>query len=139
MSLTPHALVLLNAQRHALEEHPQEREITRLWAHEIDEARTRGELIVIIQWDGKDHSDHETFTRGWTLHPDFRAETGDLLIRAVKPDAFATSGLDGELRARAVQQIRFLALEDAPETAIMTAQATAHGYEVTQARQLENA
>lgn len=149
MSLTPHALVLLNVQRHHLEDHHQERELARLWAHEVDEARTRGELIVMIQWDGEPASDHATFTRGWTLHPDFRAETGDLLVRAVKPDAFATSALDGELRARAVQRMQFLALGNNPEHAIMTAQATAHGYEVAShpltaeavlpAAQLENA
>ncbi|WP_199698592.1 isochorismatase [Deinococcus cavernae] len=130
MSLMPRALVLLNVQRHHLEHHPQERELARAWAHEVDEARARGELIVIVQWDGEAGSDHETFSRGWILHPDFRAETGDLLLRAVKPDAFATSALDGELRARAVRQIRFLALEGSPENASMTAQASAHGYQV---------
>lgn len=139
MSLTPHALVLLNVQRHHLEDRPDERELTRAWAHQVDQARTNGELIVIIQWDGEAGSDHETFSRGWILHPDFRAETGDLLIRAVKPDAFSTSGLDGELRARAVQHVRFLGLPDAPETTVMQEQAAAHGYAVNPVQELENA
>lgn len=139
MSLTPHALVLLNVQRHHLEDRPDEREITRTWAHQVDEARSQGQLIVIVQWDGEAGSDHETFSRGWILHPDFRAETGDLLIRARKPDAFATSGLDAELKARAVQSLHFLSLPGSPEEAVMAGQAAQHGYALSQPQPLETA
>lgn len=122
--------MLLNVQLHDLEDQPHEREVTRRWAHHIEEARQRGELIVIVQWDGEADSDHATFSRGWILHPDFRAEAGDLLIRAVKPDVFASSDLDAELKARAVREIRLLALPDAQEAEVTARCAAALGYRV---------
>lgn len=130
MSLTPRALVLLHAQRHHLDDQPHEREVARRWTQAIDEARGRGERIVLIQWDGEVGGEHPTFSRGWTLYPDFRAEEGDLLLRAVKPDAFASSNLDAELRARAVQELYFLALEGLPEAEAMAEQARGRGYTV---------
>lgn len=133
MSLTPHALVLLNVQRYLLEDHPQEREIAREWVHEVDQARSRGDLIVFIQWDGEADTEHTTFSRGWTLHADFRAEAGDLLLRAVRPDAFRTSNLDAELKARAVRELRFLALNGSEEQSSMTGRARELGYAVQEA------
>lgn len=125
--------MLLNVQRQFLEGHPHERELARTWAHEVDEARARGELIVILQWDGEVDSDHPTFSRGWTLHSDFRAEAGDLLLRASRPDAFLSSGLEAELKARAVRDLRFLALDDSAEASAMTQRARELGFTVWEA------
>ena len=139
MTLSAHALLLLNAQRHDLDDRPDERSVARDWAHHVADARAQGWVVAFVQWDAPHGAAWDTFSKDWTLHPDFRAETGDLLIRAVKPDAFSTSGLDGELRARAVQHVRFLGLPDAPETAVMQEQAAAHGYAVNPVQELENA
>lgn len=132
MPLTPRALVLLNAQRHFLDDQPHEREVTRTWRQAVNDSRERGELIVLIQWDGEPQSEHPTFSRGWTLYPDFRVEDGDLLLRAAGPDAFLTSSLDAELRARAVREVCFLALPESREAKVMAEQAQARGYMVTE-------
>jgi nicotinamidase-related amidase len=139
MSLTPLALILLNVQRQRLEHQPHEREVTRGWAQRIDHAREQGQLIVLIQWDGAPEgaaaegpqAEPETFSKGWTLHPDFRAEAGDLLVRARRPDAFAGTDLEAELRARAVRELHFLALPDAPELAVTAHSAREAGFTVT--------
>lgn len=164
MSLTPCALLLLNAQRHHLDDHPEERRLTREWAHQVDEARAQGWLIAFVQWDGseqdgaaqddpaQDSSEQNgqleqasgpvqgsasetggqwaTFSRAWTLHPDFRAEQGDLLVRATLPDAFAGSDLAAQLHASAVQTLQVLALPGTPELGATTAAAQTHGFTV---------
>jgi nicotinamidase-related amidase len=139
MSLTPVALVLLNVQRHHLEAHPHERTLARAWAAQVDQARSAGQLVVLLQWDGPsepvaddpaaDHS-HDTFSRGWTLYSDFRAEAGDLLVRARVPDPFVGSELEAELHGRAVRELHLLALPDAPELAATAAAAQARGFAV---------
>lgn len=100
MTSTPVALVLLTAQRHHLEDHPQEQALSAAWQKRLQSARAAGHLVVHVQWDGALGTPGETFSRGWVLHPDFRAETGDLPLRATHPNAFAGSGLDAELRRR---------------------------------------
>lgn len=115
MSLTPTALVLLSVQRWRLEGHPHERELAREWAHAVDEARAGGQLIVLLQWDGEADTPGETFGKGWTLHPDFRVEAGDLPVRAALPDAFAHTDLAAELHAHAVRELIVLALPEVPE------------------------
>lgn len=122
MTLTPTALMLLNVQRHQLEDQPHEREVTRDWAHRVESAREHGDLIVLVQWDGAPDTPGETFSKGWTLHPDFRAEAGDLLVRAARPDAFARTDLSAQLHGRAVRDLFLLALPDTPEL-----EATARG------------
>lgn len=110
MTSTPVALVLLTAQRHHLEHHPDGARVAQRWLGRVGEARAAGHLIVHVQWDGPEGTPGETFSRGWVLHPDFRAEAGDLPLRATMPDAFAGSGLDGELRRRGVTELQVLTL-----------------------------
>ena len=121
MSKAPVALLLLNVQRHDLENQPHEREVARNWTRQIDVAREIGQLIALVQWDGDAEGENLTFSRGWTLFPDFRAEEGDLLIRAVQPDAFASSDLHAQLQAHGVNELVILALRGS-EAANVTAQ-----------------
>ncbi len=130
MSLTPTALLLLSVQRWYLEGHPHERELARGWARVVDEARASGQLIVLLQWDGAADTPGETFGKGWTLHPDFRVEAGDLLVRATLPDAFAHTDLAAELHAHAVRDLVLLARPDAPEAAATSGSAQAAGFTV---------
>ncbi|GMA14759.1 isochorismatase family protein [Deinococcus metallilatus] len=120
MTSTPTALVLLTAQRHHLEALPHEQAVSRAWQARVQAARAAGHLIVHVQWEGEPGTPGETFSRGWVLHPDFRAEATDLPVRATAPDAFAGSGLDAALRSRGVRELHLLALpgsEVRPETA----------------------
>lgn len=110
MTLTPTALLLLSVQRHHLTDRPDERQLSHDWRRRVEDAREQRQLVVLVQWDGEAGSAGETFSKGWTLYPDFRAEAGDLLIRATQPDAFAGSDLDAALRARAVRDVRLLGL-----------------------------
>lgn len=153
MALTPRALLLLSAQRAFLETSPDERALSRAWQRQVEEARAEQSLIVLVQWERPDSGPQgaaqlpgftagadgaqpgarppEAFSREWTLHPDFRAEAGDLLIRTTSPDAFEGShpDLDAELRARAVRELRILALDAQVSPTLHSAQA--RGYEVT--------
>ena len=130
MSLTPTALVLLGVQRWRLAGHPHERGLAREWAHAVDDARAGGVLIVLLQWDGAPDTPGETFSKGWTLHPDFRVEAGDLPVRAALPDAFARTDLAAELHARAVRELIVLALPGAPEVQATARSAQAAGFSV---------
>lgn len=130
MSLTPMALILLGVQRCRLEGHPHERELARQWAHAVDEARAVGQLIVLMQWDGLPDTPGETFGKGWTLHPDFRVEAGDLPVRAGLPDAFWHTDLAAELHARAVRGVVLLALPGVPELAATAQAAQEAGFTV---------
>lgn len=124
------ALVLLTAQRHHLEGHPDEARVSQGWQRRVLSARAAGHLIVHVQWDGAAGTPNETFSRGWVLHPDFRAEAGDLPLRATLPDAFAGTGLDAELRRRAVREVELLALPGADVLPATLEAARALGYEV---------
>ncbi|EYB67401.1 isochorismatase hydrolase [Deinococcus phoenicis] len=130
MTLTPTALVLLTAQRHHLEEVPSEQAVSQAWQARVRSARAAGHLIVHVQWDGAAGTAGETFSRGWVLHPDFRAEATDLPVRATEPDAFAGSGLDAELRGRAVRELHLLALPGSDVLAATAQTARALGYRV---------
>lgn len=130
MTLTPVALVLLTAQRHHLEGRPDEAAVSRRWQARVEAARAAGQLIVHIQWDGEAGTPGETFSRGWVHHPDFRAEAGDLPLRAAGPDAFARTALDAELRGRAVRELHLLALPGAVVLAPTERAARALGYAV---------
>lgn len=112
MTLTSQAFILLSAQRYHLEGRPDERELSREWLRQLEQARAAGEMIVLVQWDGDEGSDHETFSKGWTLYPDFRAEAGELLTRAKWPNAFAGSELEAELHGRAVRHLRLVGLDN---------------------------
>lgn len=130
MTLTPTALVLLNVQRHDLEGHPHARELARDWAHRVESARAHGDLIVLVQWDGAPETPGETFSRGWTLHPDFRAEAGELLLRAARPDAFQGSDLGPLLHGRAVRDVFLLGLEGGSELEATARAAQEAGFSV---------
>ena len=124
------ALLLLNVQRRDLEGQPQERAVARPGQQQVEAARAAGQLLVLVQWDGDEAN--PTFSRGWALHPDFRAEAGEVLVRAGLPDAFADSDLDAQLRARGVRRLALLALPDhAAEVQATAASARALGYAVT--------
>ncbi|WP_043802199.1 isochorismatase family protein [Deinococcus gobiensis] len=112
MSSTSQALVLLSAQRSQLEGRADERELTLGWNRQVSRAREAGHLLVFVQWDGEAGTDHATFSRAWTLYPDFHAEEGEVLVRAVHPDAFAGTDLDAELRARGVRGLELLGLDE---------------------------
>lgn len=130
MTLTPVALVLLTAQRHHLEGLPDEQAVSQRWQGQVRAARAAGHLVVHIQWDGEADTPGETFSRGWVHHPDFRAEAGDLPLRAAGLDAFARTPLDAELRGRAVRELRLLALPGAAVLPATTESARALGYAV---------
>ncbi|ACO46966.2 isochorismatase family protein [Deinococcus deserti] len=124
------ALVLLNAQRHYLEEQPDEPVLSRVWQTQLQAAREAGHLIVFVQWDGPPGSSGETFSRGWVIHPDLRAEAGDLRVRATSPDAFNSSGLDILLRSQRVETVNLLALPDSEEGQVTAHTAQTLGYTV---------
>ena len=130
MTSSPVALVLLTVQRHHLEGHPDEGRLSQRWQRQVQSARAAGHLIVHVQWDGAAGTPGETFSRGWVHHPDFRAEEGDLPLRATHPDAFAGSGLDAELRRRGVTELQVLALPGADMLPATLETAQALGYEV---------
>ncbi|SEJ80089.1 Nicotinamidase-related amidase [Deinococcus reticulitermitis] len=129
MTLTPTALLLLSVQRHHLTDRPDERQLSREWLQRVEEARAARHLVVLVQWDGEAGSDSETFSKGWTLYPDFRAEAGELLVRATQPDAFAGSDLDAALHSRAVRELRLLGL-DGEELQVTAQTARRLGYAV---------
>lgn len=128
MLSTPVAVLLLSAQRYQLEGQPHEREIVRNWTRHLEVAREVGQLVVLIQWDGTPDTPGETFGKGWILHPDFRAEEGDLMLRAQRPDAFATSDLLAELQARAVRELIILTLKGDEAGQVMNQRAIELGY-----------
>lgn len=139
MTLKHTALVLLNVQRHHLEGQAHEREVTRDWAHQVETARAHGDLVVLVQWDGQPDTPSETFSKGWTLHPDFRAESGDLLVRATLPSAFTGSDLAAELHGRAVRDLFLLGLPEAPELEATAKAAQEAGFGVTVLKSLVSA
>ncbi|MFD1731332.1 isochorismatase family protein [Deinococcus malanensis] len=130
MNRTATALLLLNAQRHYLEDQPDEPALSRAWRAQVQAAREAGHLLVFVQWDGHEGTSGETFTRGWVIHPDLRAEAGDLRVRATSPDAFDGSGLDTLLRSLGVQVVELLALPGSEEGEVTTRSAQALGYTV---------
>lgn len=130
MTSTPVALVLLHTQRHHLEGREDERRLSRRWQARVEAARAAGQLIVYVQWDGEAGTPGETFSRGWVLHPDFRAEEPDLRVRAPLTGDF-TGPLDAELRGRGVSELHLLALPGAGELGLTADLARALGYSVT--------
>ncbi|WP_221090489.1 cysteine hydrolase family protein [Deinococcus aquaedulcis] len=130
MPLTPHALLLLHAQRAFLDGRADERALARAWAHQTLAARANGWLVAVVQWDAPPGADWTTLFKPWTLHPDFRVEHGDLLVRAGTPDAFADSDLGAALHTRAVQTLHPLGLPDTPEWTATLAGAQAQGFVV---------
>lgn len=120
---TTQALLVLGAQRsdHQVSEDADPRAADAhlgLWRRAVAQARAGGVLVVFLQRDGAAGSDHEPLTRGWTLHPDFRVEERDVLLRVDTDDAFAGSPLTLELRSRGVSRLSVLAL---PESRAATA------------------
>lgn len=128
LSLTPVALLVLHAQRHLL---PDEHMAPAAWRHHVNAARDAGQLVILVQWDGPPGTPGETFTRGWTLHPDLRVEAGELALRAARPDAFRGTDLDAQLRAHAVRELHLLAWPEPPEREATAATARSLGYAVT--------
>ncbi|WP_161881222.1 isochorismatase [Deinococcus alpinitundrae] len=115
MSPPVQALLLLDAQRarhRALEDRDPRAADARLlpWRAAVSQARSQGVLVVFVQRDGEVGSDLEPLTRGWTLHPDFRVEERDVLLRVTADDAFERSALTLELRSRGIGHLKVLAL-----------------------------
>ncbi|PNY82964.1 isochorismatase [Deinococcus koreensis] len=104
--------------------------MARDWAHRVESAREHRDLIVLVQWDGAPDTPGETFGKGWTLHPDFRAEAGDLLVRAVRPDPFRSADLGALLHGRAVRDVFLLGLEGTPELEVTARAAQEAGFGV---------
>lgn len=137
MTLPPRrALLLLSAQRHhhealeAADVLAAERRIAP-WREALEEARSRGDVVVFLQRDGEAGSPDEPLTRGWTLHPDFRVEEDDLLLRVREDNAFAGSLLSVELRARGVSALTVLALPDSLAARATAEAARAEGFIVS--------
>lgn len=131
------ALLLLDAQRHhhqALEESDHHAADARLlaWRRAVTWAREQGVLVVFVQRDGDVGSEAQPLTRGWTLHPDFRVEERDVLLRVDHADAFASSPLTLELRSRGVSSLSILALPDSENAASTHEGAEQAGFEVTE-------
>ena len=122
--------MLLNAQRHYLEEQSDEPALSRTWRARVQAAREAGHLLVFVQWDGGEGTSGETFTRGWVIHPDLRAEVGDLRVRATSPDAFDGSRLDELLRSHGVEVVELLTLPGGEEGEVTARTAQALGYTV---------
>lgn len=131
---TSHALLLLDAQRHQFETSAAEISTAEpgsappgsaahrlaTWRSAVGQARRSGVLVVFLQRDGEVGSGLEPLTRGWTIHPDFRIEDGDVLLRVGADDAFAGGTLNLELRSRGVSSLSVMALPG-------TGQATGRG------------
>lgn len=115
MTLTATALLLLNVQRHDLNGHPH----------------GHSDLIVRLQRNGLPDSPGETFGKGWTPHPDFRAEARDLFVWARRPDAFHGSDLGAQRHGRAVRDVVLLGFPEAAEAATMAASAQGAGFGAT--------
>ncbi|WP_293913761.1 isochorismatase family protein [Deinococcus sp.] len=119
---TSHALLLLDAQRHQFETSTVETSTVEtiaaenstiphrlaVWREAVAQARRGGVLVVFLQRDGEAGGGLEPLTRGWTLHPDFRVEDGDVLLRVSSEDAFAGGALNLELRSRGVTDLSVL-------------------------------
>lgn len=125
--------LLLTVQRHHLETpggevHPA----LTTFRTAVQQAREQGLPLILVQWDG-DLFDAapETFSREWVLHPDIRAEAGDLLVRASRPDPFAAETDKGTLgtylRSLGQTELAVWALPDAPELAAALEHAPQHG------------
>ncbi len=128
---------MLDAQRahhRALEDVDPRAADARLlpWRAAVSQARSQGVLVVFVQRDGEAGSDLEPLTRGWTLHPDFRVEERDVLLRVTSADAFAQSALALELRSRGVSGLRILALPGSAADAPTRSGARQAGFEVSE-------
>ncbi len=133
---TPTALLVLGAQRALLDSPGPLMGAESLVQHLrplVERARRSGSYVVFLQHDGAPGQPDEPFSKGWTLHNDFRVEHGDLLLRHAHPDPFEGSSLDGELRTRAVRRV---ILAGAPSRDLLVTARTAHtlGYEVALVR-----
>ncbi|AWN21942.1 isochorismatase [Deinococcus irradiatisoli] len=101
------------------------------WRQAVGQARQRGDLVVFLQRDGPAGSATEPLTRGWTLHPDFRVEADDALLRFGAEDAFAGSSLTLELRSRGVSSLSILALPGSPAAEATRRGAEQAGFRIT--------
>ncbi|GHG03202.1 hypothetical protein GCM10017783_14450 [Deinococcus piscis] len=127
--------LFLTVQRHHLETSAGDHPALPLLRERLQQARS-GSGAILVQWDGGLFPGAaETFSRGWVLHPDIRAEEGDLLVRASSSDPFAgqlpegDSTLAAHLQALGCTELDVLALPGSPELA--AAQAHAAGYGLT--------
>ncbi|GAA3998307.1 hypothetical protein GCM10022631_06370 [Deinococcus rubellus] len=137
-SSSAQALLLLDAQRahhRALEDVDPRAADARLlpWRAAVSQARSQGVLVVFVQRDGEAGSDLEPLTRGWTLHPDFRVEERDVLLRVAANDAFEHSALALELRSRGVGHLKVLALPGSAADAPTRAGAQRAGFSIIEA------
>jgi len=128
---------MLDAQRahhRALEDVDSRAADARLlpWRAAVSQARSQGVLVVFVQRDGEAGSDLEPLTRGWTLHPDFRVEERDVLLRVTSADAFAQSALALELRSRGVSGLCILALSGSAADAPTRSGARQAGFKVSE-------
>ncbi|MFC4456638.1 isochorismatase family protein [Deinococcus sonorensis] len=138
--MTAQALIVLHAQRHRLDDRPITDPLLQQARRQIAQARQQGILVVYLQHDGQEGDPDQPFTRGWTLHPEFRAEAGDLLLRVTDDDAFQGSRLDAELRHLGVQTLTLLALDAGGAARAATARtAEALGYVLAQAEPILSA
>ncbi len=129
---TPSALLLLGLQQAALEgEHavPNAAELSANLNALALRARAQGAWLVYVQHDEVPGVD-EPLTRGWLLHPDFRAESGELQLRASAPNAFEGTNLDPELRALKVTRLTVAGLPSG-SVAATARRAAELGYHVT--------
>ncbi|MDO4262940.1 MAG: isochorismatase [Deinococcus sp.] len=121
MSYTSRLPLFLTVQRHYFETSADEVAVHPL-RQRLQEARDQGRPIILVQWDGGLFPQSaDTFSRGWVLHPDLRAEEGDLLVRAGSTDPFAgqlpggDTTLAAHLQTLGCTELDVIALPGAPE------------------------
>lgn len=114
--------LFLTVQRHHLETSGGPHPALRPLRDQLQQAREQGQPVTLVQWDGGlFEGSPETFSRGWVLHPDIRAEEGDLLVRASSTDPFAGQLPEGgttlaeHLQAIGCTELDVWALPGSPE------------------------
>ncbi|ADY26467.1 hypothetical protein Deipr_1318 [Deinococcus proteolyticus MRP] len=127
--------LFLTVQRHYFETSSSADQLSvHPFRQQLQEARDQGLPVILVQWDGGLFPDTpETFSRGWVLHPDIRAEEGDLLVRASSTDPFAGQLPEGDitlaqhLQGLDCRELDVLALPGSPELAAAQEYAAQYG------------
>lgn len=133
MTSVPRLPLFLTVQRHHLERPSGEDHPALVqFRTQLQQAREQHLPAILVQWDGGlFEGAPETFSREWVLHPDTRAEEGDLLVRADRHDLFSATTDKGTLatylRGLGYTELAVWALPHAPELKAALEYAPQHG------------
>ncbi|WP_261664163.1 isochorismatase [Deinococcus sp. Marseille-Q6407] len=125
--------LFVTVQRHHFDTSAGDHPRLRHFRQRLQQAREQGLPVILVQWDGGLFPQTpDTFSRDWVLHPDIRAEDGDLLVRASGRDPFSGELIGGQtlaaqLQAMGVTELDVLAVPDAPELTAVLDSATQYG------------